>query len=37
MRKLPRRDLSAVEVEARRFTEFASPGGEHDVVVTTPV
>ncbi len=35
-RPLPRRDVVAVEAEAHRFIEFVSPGGRHDVVVTTP-
>lgn len=33
-RPLSRRDVTAVEAEARRFIEFVSPGGRHDVVVT---
>ena len=35
-RPLPRRDATAVEAEAHRFIEFVSPGGRHDVVVTSP-
>jgi hypothetical protein len=35
-RPLSRRDASAVEAEARRFVAWVSPGGNHDVHLTTP-
>jgi hypothetical protein len=33
--RLPRQQASDVEAEAHRFIAFASPGGRHDVRVTT--